>query len=73
MYTYIHDLGIYFDAVSFYPVYHGEMARYLYFQSQQIILRKQIAALQELWHLPTEFEVRRFMAAIHWTWLMYPA
>ncbi|KAF5344129.1 hypothetical protein D9758_008864 [Tetrapyrgos nigripes] len=38
-------------------LYHGVEGRYLYFQCQQYILRKQIAAVAELWSLPPEFEI----------------
>ncbi|THH08639.1 hypothetical protein EW145_g2573 [Phellinidium pouzarii] len=37
-------------------LYHGERARYHYFQCLQIILRMQISKLTELWKLPPEFE-----------------
>jgi len=40
------------------PVYHGDRARYHYFQCLQLVLRHQIKALVELWKLPPEFEVR---------------
>ena len=40
------------------PVYHGDRARYHYFQCLQLVLRHQIKALAELWKLPPEFEVR---------------
>lgn len=39
------------------PVYHGDRARFHYFQCQQLILRMQVQALIKLWHLPAEFEV----------------
>lgn len=38
-------------------VYHGDRARYHYFQCLQLILRHQIKTLVELWKLPPEFEV----------------
>jgi hypothetical protein len=38
-------------------VYHGERARFHYYQCLQLVLRKQIAALITLWDLPSEFEV----------------
>jgi hypothetical protein len=38
-------------------VYHGERARFHYYQCLQLLLRKQIAALTALWNLPSEFEV----------------
>ena len=39
-------------------VYHGERARFHYYQCLQVILRMQITALTRLWELPSEFEVR---------------
>ena len=39
-------------------MYHGDRARYHYFQCLQLVLRHQIKALVELWKLPPEFEVR---------------
>ena len=39
-------------------VYHGERARFHYYQCLQLILRMQVAALTRLWQLPPEFEVR---------------
>lgn len=39
-------------------VYHGERARYHYFQCLQLLLRMQITALTNAWQLPPEFEVR---------------
>jgi RNA polymerase I-specific transcription initiation factor RRN7 len=39
-------------------VYHGDRARYHYFQCLQLVLRHQIKALVDLWKLPPEFEVR---------------
>ena len=44
-------------------VYHGERARYHYFQCLQLILRMQVAALTRLWQLPPEFEVSRGLYA----------
>ncbi|GBE79719.1 hypothetical protein SCP_0209200 [Sparassis crispa] len=38
-------------------LYHGERARYHYFQCLQLILRMQVAALTRLWELPPEFEM----------------
>jgi RNA polymerase I-specific transcription initiation factor RRN7 len=38
-------------------VYHGARGRYHYFLCLQLIFRKQIAALIQLWDLPPEFEV----------------
>lgn len=37
-------------------LYHGERARFHYYQCLQLVLRKQIAALITLWDLPAEFE-----------------
>ncbi|TDL29574.1 hypothetical protein BD410DRAFT_710126 [Rickenella mellea] len=37
-------------------VYHGQKARYHYFQCLQLLLRKQIQVLMKLWALPPEFE-----------------
>ena len=38
-------------------VYHGDRARFHYFQCLQVLLRMQIAKLTKLWKLPPEFEV----------------
>ncbi|KAI5124915.1 hypothetical protein M0805_007343 [Coniferiporia weirii] len=38
-------------------LYHGERARYHYFQCLQVLLRMQTRKLIELWKLPPEFEV----------------
>ncbi|KAL4076065.1 hypothetical protein J3A83DRAFT_4357184 [Scleroderma citrinum] len=38
-------------------LYHGERARFHYFQCLQVLFRKQVAALITLWNLPPEFEV----------------
>ncbi|KAF9821140.1 hypothetical protein IEO21_00748 [Rhodonia placenta] len=38
-------------------LYHGERARFHYFQCLQLILRMQISALSEAWGLPPEFEI----------------
>ncbi|KAF9485275.1 hypothetical protein BDN70DRAFT_847983 [Pholiota conissans] len=38
-------------------LYHGARARYHYFLCLQLILRKQITALLQVWELPAEFEV----------------
>lgn len=38
-------------------VYHGPRARFHLYQCLQLLLRKQVAALTELWKLPPEFEV----------------
>ncbi|KDQ12748.1 hypothetical protein BOTBODRAFT_112506 [Botryobasidium botryosum FD-172 SS1] len=37
-------------------LYHGERARFHYFQCAQLILRKQVVALTCAWKLPPEFE-----------------
>lgn len=39
-------------------VYHGARGRFHYFESLQLILRKQIVFLKREWDLPPEFEVR---------------
>lgn len=48
-------------------VYHGERARFHYYQCLQLVLRKQIVALIALWDLPAEFEVGvlRSLAGCH--------
>jgi hypothetical protein len=46
------------------PVYHGERARFHYFQCLQLLLRKQIEAITELWHLPPEFEVGTYTSLL---------
>ncbi|KAI0349413.1 hypothetical protein OH77DRAFT_1499561 [Trametes cingulata] len=38
-------------------LYHGERARFHYFQCLQVILRMQVTALMRLWELPPEFEL----------------
>ncbi|KAF9464466.1 hypothetical protein BDZ94DRAFT_1161887 [Collybia nuda] len=38
-------------------LYHGARARFHYFECLQLILRKQIVALSQLWELPPEFEM----------------
>ncbi|KAI6003773.1 hypothetical protein EDD15DRAFT_2220097 [Pisolithus albus] len=38
-------------------LYHGDRARFHYYQCLQLLLRKQIAALISLWSLPQEFEM----------------
>ncbi|KAE9389637.1 hypothetical protein BT96DRAFT_866263, partial [Gymnopus androsaceus JB14] len=54
-------------------LYHGSRGRYLYFQCQQLILRKQIAALTRLWNLPKEFEMAcRDLWALHLSLLSDP-
>ncbi|KAH7921820.1 hypothetical protein BV22DRAFT_1106975 [Leucogyrophana mollusca] len=37
-------------------LYHGERARFHYYQCLQLLLRKQVATLIALWSLPPEFE-----------------
>ncbi|KIJ70044.1 hypothetical protein HYDPIDRAFT_79247 [Hydnomerulius pinastri MD-312] len=47
-------------------LYHGERARFHYYQCLQLLLRKQVAALIALWSLPPEFEtVCRDLWALH--------
>ncbi|KAG2348989.1 hypothetical protein BDR05DRAFT_902854 [Suillus weaverae] len=54
-------------------LYHGERARFHYYQCLQLVLRKQIAALIALWDLPPEFEtVCRDIWALHLTLLPRP-
>ncbi|KAF5390663.1 hypothetical protein D9757_002714 [Collybiopsis confluens] len=54
-------------------LYHGSNGRYLYFQCQQLILRKQVAFLAKLWDLPQEFEmVCRDLWALHLSLLPDP-
>ncbi|TCD69659.1 hypothetical protein EIP91_006676 [Steccherinum ochraceum] len=54
-------------------LYHGDRARYHYFQCQQLILRMQIQNLITLWHLPPEFEtVCRDIWALHLNLLPTP-
>ncbi|KAJ3869410.1 hypothetical protein EV359DRAFT_30132 [Lentinula novae-zelandiae] len=54
-------------------LYHGALGRYLYFQCQQLILRKQISALIPLWNLPKEFEmVCKDLWALHLSLLPDP-
>ncbi|KAI0650789.1 hypothetical protein C8Q79DRAFT_1007021 [Trametes meyenii] len=54
-------------------VYHGERARFHYFQCLQVILRMQVAALTRLWELPPEFEfVCRDVWALHLSLLPNP-
>ncbi|RPD67187.1 hypothetical protein L226DRAFT_453418 [Lentinus tigrinus ALCF2SS1-7] len=54
-------------------LYHGERARYHYFQCLQLILRMQITALARLWQLPPEFEqVCRDVWALHLSLLPKP-
>jgi len=44
-------------------VYHGARGRYHYFLCLQLIFRKQIAALIQLWDLPPEFEVGNYICS----------
>ncbi|KAG2156140.1 hypothetical protein DEU56DRAFT_765734 [Suillus clintonianus] len=54
-------------------LYHGERARFHYYQCLQLVLRKQIAALIALWDLPPEFEaVCRDTWALHLSLLPRP-
>ncbi|KAJ3882909.1 hypothetical protein F5051DRAFT_318721 [Lentinula edodes] len=54
-------------------LYHGALGRYLYFQCQQLILRKQVSALITLWNLPKEFEmVCKDLWALHLSLLQDP-
>ncbi|KAG7096862.1 hypothetical protein E1B28_004270 [Marasmius oreades] len=54
-------------------LYHGARGRYLYFQCQQLILRKQVVALLQLRNLPVEFEaVCRDIWALHLSLLPDP-
>ncbi|KAI0771603.1 hypothetical protein BD413DRAFT_625029 [Trametes elegans] len=54
-------------------LYHGERARFHYFQCMQVILRMQITALTQLWELPPEFElVCRDIWALHLALLPNP-
>ncbi|GJE84201.1 hypothetical protein PsYK624_002770 [Phanerochaete sordida] len=54
-------------------LYHGERARYHYYQCQQLLLRLQAAALITAWKLPPEFEVVcRDVWALHLSLLPSP-
>ncbi|TFY55318.1 hypothetical protein EVJ58_g8323 [Rhodofomes roseus] len=54
-------------------LYHGERARYHYFQCLQLLLRMQVTALTGLWGLPAEFEiVCRDVWALHLSLLPVP-
>ncbi|CCM01610.1 uncharacterized protein FIBRA_03670 [Fibroporia radiculosa] len=54
-------------------LYHGDRARYHYFQCLQLILRIQVASLTELWGLPKEFEIIcRDIWALHLSLLPNP-
>ncbi|KAI6134931.1 hypothetical protein EV401DRAFT_2085234 [Pisolithus croceorrhizus] len=53
--------------------YHGDRARFHYYQCLQLLLRKQIAASISLWSLPQEFEVIcRDLWAMHLTLIRDP-
>ncbi|KAH7914201.1 hypothetical protein BJ138DRAFT_1144338 [Hygrophoropsis aurantiaca] len=54
-------------------LYHGERARFHYYQCLQLLLRKQIATLTTLWNLPPEFEtICRDTWALHLNLLPNP-
>ncbi|EJF61215.1 hypothetical protein DICSQDRAFT_61315 [Dichomitus squalens LYAD-421 SS1] len=54
-------------------VYHGERARFHFYQCLQLILRMQAAALTRLWQLPPEFErICRDIWALHLSLLPNP-
>ncbi|KAH8105869.1 hypothetical protein BXZ70DRAFT_398730 [Cristinia sonorae] len=54
-------------------LYHGERARFHFFQCQQLLFRMQVQCLLKLWHLPTEFEiVCRDIWALHLSLLPSP-
>ncbi|KAI1795209.1 hypothetical protein LXA43DRAFT_882600 [Ganoderma leucocontextum] len=54
-------------------LYHGERARFHYYQCLQVVLRMQIAALTRLWGLPPEFEKTcRDIWALHLSLLPKP-
>ncbi|KAJ7638901.1 hypothetical protein FB45DRAFT_904216 [Roridomyces roridus] len=54
-------------------LYHGNRARYFYFQCLQLLLRHQIAFLTDRWSLPVEFEVVcRDLWALHLSLLRDP-
>ncbi|GLB33896.1 hypothetical protein LshimejAT787_0107800 [Lyophyllum shimeji] len=54
-------------------LYHGARGRYHYFECLQLMLRKQIATLVDLWGLPQEFEVVcRDIWAVHLELLLDP-
>ncbi|KAI0750704.1 hypothetical protein C8Q80DRAFT_1153541 [Daedaleopsis nitida] len=54
-------------------LYHGERARYHYFQCLQVVLRMQVAALAQAWKLPPEFEkICRDIWALHLSLLPSP-
>jgi len=54
-------------------LYHGDRARFHYFQCLQLLLRMQVHALIEIWNLPPEFEiVCRDFWALHLSLLPTP-
>ncbi|KAF8505783.1 hypothetical protein F5888DRAFT_1798751 [Russula emetica] len=54
-------------------LYYGARAQYLHFQCLQLLLRKQVAVLIQLWKLPTEFEIIcRDLWALHLSLLPSP-
>jgi RNA polymerase I-specific transcription initiation factor RRN7 len=54
-------------------LYHGDSARFHYFQCLQLLLRKQVAALTRLWRVPDVFEVVcRDLWALHISLLEQP-
>ncbi|KLO18016.1 hypothetical protein SCHPADRAFT_993823 [Schizopora paradoxa] len=54
-------------------LYHGDRARFHYFQCLQLLLRMQVKALIDSWHLPPEFEtVCRDFWALHLSLLSNP-
>ncbi|KAI6047398.1 hypothetical protein EDC04DRAFT_2864473 [Pisolithus marmoratus] len=54
-------------------LYHGDRARFHYYQCLQLLLRKQISALISLWSLPQEFEmICRDLWALHLTLIRDP-
>ncbi|OBZ70396.1 RNA polymerase I-specific transcription initiation factor rrn7 [Grifola frondosa] len=54
-------------------LYHGERARYHYFECMQLVLRMQVSSLIKLWGLPSEFEtVCRDIWALHLALLPSP-
>ncbi|KAI9063267.1 hypothetical protein FKP32DRAFT_1572264 [Trametes sanguinea] len=54
-------------------LYHGERARFHYFQCLQLIFRMQVSSLMRLWQLPPEFEIIcRDVWALHLSLLPNP-
>lgn len=54
-------------------LYHGDRARFHYYQCLQLLLRKQVAALISLWSLPQEFEmICKDLWAMHLTLIRDP-